>query len=704
MAEQLLTNDGSRPAGLQNSNQDSPEGQPQPESELTARRRRRRRGHRRRPTARTRSRRNQAKKLAELFLLQLSLSMAQASPSKWYNLTSPQRRQADERGQHYWAVMKDPPTVRVLGWGNGPSKLFVEGNATVLVGDGPSDDIHRGAQLGTPEAAAVHTFRRPMTFVAYTQPIYFTAATLTNLSDYCLQLRPVTVTSNPHFASDLHNHTTRLNVSLLAIPHSLACTKAQRQAHFNRTAAPAPCPEGLYGTVWGTFKACSTGVFSCGPTVGNVSLHFWGHVAKYKKYRRLPAPAPVAFPYGTVHSELWKVGLALAPTNTTVEVWPCFNSTKALTHCRDFTGSMWKTVFGNANSTCHHRTEGKDTLCYRWRASVRTPPDEAFLLCHPDNTSVTPMPPTAGLPRYNVTCLKATLTDTIDVRYKDRLIFLVRRVPYQLLPVKAEQFALTPTDELWHRVAHEPPKAPLTRTRREAPLTRVRRDAGGIVFGLLNLAIEIYEEFQIQELRQSIDVLASTLQTFMHEELSAWTVQNAINNHFQLSIGALATTVLWLGDNLQLTQLYMHLPCHYKYAPLCVTPLPVNGTNTSFPGDWNSVRAALQGTLLAENATGDIQQLALFIEELRNTSAEFQRQRAQEANDLIHWLDGLVNFQWLTTFLVPAAFLLVTCVCLPCLLRCVCALIRRAILDAKADLRSLLAPPQHPHVQDTTPV
>ncbi|XP_072492013.1 uncharacterized protein [Notamacropus eugenii] len=396
--------------------------------------------------------------------------------------------------------------------------------------------------MGTPEAAASHTFWRPMTFVAYTQPVCFTAANLTNLSDYCSQLRTFNVTSNPHFAPDIYNHTTRLNVSLLAIPHSTNCTQAQRQSyhqyftHFNHTPAPTPCPE-RYGDVWGPFKACSTGVFSCGPTVGNVSLYFWDHVAKYKRYRQLPAPAPVAFPYGTLHSELWKVGLAFAPTNTSVEIWPCFNSTKALTHCReiDSTGSIWKVVFGNANSTCHHRTKGKDSLCYQFHASVRTPPDEAFLLCHPENTSITPMSPSAGLPKYNVTCFNATLTDTIDFQYKDSLIFLVQRVPHQLLPVKAEQFALTPTDEMWLRIAQKSPKA---------PLTLARRGLGSIILGLLNLAIEIYEEFQIQELRRNVNVLAFTLQTFMHEELGAWAVQNSINTHFQLSIGALATTVL----------------------------------------------------------------------------------------------------------------------------------------------------------------
>ncbi|XP_072503514.1 uncharacterized protein [Notamacropus eugenii] len=355
--------------------------------------------------------------MAELFLLTLSLSTTQASAahSKWYNLTSPQRRQADEQGHHYWAVMKDPPTVRVLGWGNGPSKLFVRGNASKLVGDSPSDCIQQGARMGTPEATASHTFRRPMTFVAYTQPICLTAANLTNLTEYCLQLQTFTVTSNLHFSPDIYNHTARLNVSLLAIPHSINCTQTQSQSYhqystyFNHTHAPTPCLEG-YGDVWELYKACSTGVFSCGPTVGNVSLHFWDHVAKYKRYRQLPAPAPVASPYGTLHSEIWKVGLAFAPTNTSVEIWPCFDSTKDLTHCRDLTWTTWKAVFGNSNSTCHHCNEGKDSLCHQFHASVRTPPDEAFLLCHPANTSIIPMSPSTGLPRYNVTCFNATLT------------------------------------------------------------------------------------------------------------------------------------------------------------------------------------------------------------------------------------------------------------------------------------------------------
>ncbi|XP_027709396.1 endogenous retrovirus group K member 18 Env polyprotein-like [Vombatus ursinus] len=170
-------------------------------------------------------------------------------------------------------------------------------------------------------------------------------------------------------------------------------------------------------------------------------------------------------------------------------------------------------------------------------------------------------------------------------------------------------------------------------------------------------------------------------------------------------LAALEQTMLWLGDELQLTQLYLQLQCHYKYAPLCVTSLQVNATNdTRFAGDWPKVRAALQGVLLAKNASSDVQQLSMFLKEMHNISAHFEEECAKEALDLTRWLESLVSFQWFTALLGPVAFLILLCLFLPCLLRCICSMLRRAILDAKADLHALIQTPRdHPAIE-TSPL
>lgn len=175
----------------------------------------------------------------------------------------------------------------------------------------------------------------------------------------------------------------------------------------------------------------------------------------------------------------------------------------------------------------------------------------------------------------------------------------------------------------------------------------------------------------------------------MKTEMAAWATQQSINIHFQHSLAALEQTVLWIGDELQLSQLYLQLQCHYKYVPLCVTPLQVNATNdTRFAGDWPKVRAALQGMLLAKNTSSDMHQLSIFLREMHNLSAHFEEERAKEASDLTRWLESLVSFQWLTAFLGPVAFLFLLCLFLPCLLRCVYSMLCHAILDAKAEIRA----------------
>ncbi|XP_074077152.1 uncharacterized protein LOC141512224 [Macrotis lagotis] len=66
--------------------------------------------------------------------LQPATSLPWGKGGKWYNLTSPIRRAADERGETYWAVARGVPSLRIMGWGSQTVPLKLHGNATVVLG------------------------------------------------------------------------------------------------------------------------------------------------------------------------------------------------------------------------------------------------------------------------------------------------------------------------------------------------------------------------------------------------------------------------------------------------------------------------------------------------------------------------------------------------------------------------------------------
>lgn len=226
-----------------------------------------------------------------------ALHQVTGSHSRWYNLTRPERRAADERGDQYWAFLKNPPALKALGWGNGPSRLMVQGNISKLVGDDPHD-YKFGLMTGS---QGERVLLRPLSVVAVTQPICLTAvniAAYTNLSDYCLQLLPYNIIPHPHHTKDLGGHTTQVNVTILAIPHDMTLEHLSTSANAQ---APPLCRQGD-ARMWAPFRACSTGVLRKGPRLtGNLTIQFWDAMQKYVDYAYIPAPAPIALPLSLIH-------------------------------------------------------------------------------------------------------------------------------------------------------------------------------------------------------------------------------------------------------------------------------------------------------------------------------------------------------------------------------------------------------------------
>ena len=136
-----------------------------------------------------------------------------------------------------------------------------------------------------------------------------------------------------------------------------------------------------------------------------------------------------------------------------------------------------------------------------------------------------------------------------------------------------------------------------------------------------------------------------------------------------------------------LHQRYEMLQCHYKYHPLCVLNLPID--SSTFPNQWPAVRKALQGAMLAYNATDDIHQLDLLIDQLNNLSRTFEEKREQEERSIFDWLQRILDLHWLPGVLSSVAVLVLMCLVLPCLLKCLLQLLTRALESLKGDVLSL---------------
>ncbi|XP_074058648.1 uncharacterized protein LOC141499800 [Macrotis lagotis] len=216
-----------------------------------------------------------------------------------------------------------------------------------------------------------------------------------------------------------------------------------------------------------------------------------------------------------------------------------------------------------------------------------------------------------------------------------------------------------------------------------------KREVIDLAFNIINFAFSLYEEFHIQDLYQRQGYLASVLQNFLTQQSSMWTTQNHINWALQKEIDALAPVVVYIGNELAYHELITQIPCHYRYKPLCVTPLQVNLTNSSSVGSWLRIRAALQGTLLSHNASSDIHQLALLLQELRNISTDFSNHQTAAFN-IANYLKHLQFLQWLFSWIGPVAILFLLCIFGPRLIRFLISLMKTALINIKADTMSLI--------------
>ncbi|XP_074047982.1 uncharacterized protein LOC141491192 [Macrotis lagotis] len=648
---------------------------------MKRRRKRYRSGRRQRPSRTRRIMKTQAPVWLSIMGLLCGLQPATPLPwgkgGKWYNLTSPIRRAADERGETYWAVARGVPSLRIMGWGSQTVPLKLHGNATIVLG------LHEHGTLPIPMERPL---KKPLTLLSITTPICVVARPPhglwpggntssspdngTSVKNHCIPLEPYNSTETPRPIPDLNNHTAAVNLSFMAIE--------QHPPENSNSIVPLhslpPCPIGHRSQVFIPTVPCSTGIPRLGPLglPNNTELWFWDGQRNHTTYTMRPSPTPVALPYGQMHPDLWKIGVALGGVNASFRLWPCPRNDDA---CHDFSFQQWYNVFKTLNISCHQTKDGTDRLCYRLSATAHTPPDALFLLCPPANLTIQLKGESAGLPLFNITCTDPIFTNVLRYNHTGYAVFLAVSPPYQLLPVKAEDFALSPADSLVKK---------LYRAVLGEKLLRTRRDGIGDALSLVNLAIEMYEEWQIQELESEVTMLASTIQTFITNQVSLWHYQQHVDSLLQKQIGALETTVLWLGDRLALMAGYMKLQCHYKYQPLCVLNLPVN--MSQFPSDWGRVKQALQGAMLAYNTSNDIHQLDMLIAQLNNISSHFRAEWDDQEDSFLKWFTGALHLRWLFSFLPAVGMFIMICLFFPCILKLLFFIFSRSLEALKADL------------------
>ncbi|XP_074145919.1 uncharacterized protein LOC141556166 [Sminthopsis crassicaudata] len=129
---------------------------------------------------------------------------------------------------------------------------------------------------------------------------------------------------------------------------------------------------------------------------------------------------------------------------------------------------------------------------------------------------------------------------------------------------------------------------------------------------------------------------------------------------------------------------YMRMQCHYKYYPVCVTPVPFNSTLYQYLED------VLKNATYATNATSELRALDFIISAMQNASITFTKEWNEEiSKKFTSWFKGISLtdfFHWLTIGFIGVILLML----MFCLLSCVFSIFlkaTRAALEAlKADI------------------
>ncbi|XP_020839155.1 uncharacterized protein LOC110206253 [Phascolarctos cinereus] len=539
----------------------------------------------------------------------------------------------------YWALTPHLPIFQLMTWNHEASPLFLFGNASWLTGD-----------LGLAVPIISKTGMN-VTWTSAALPLCLSPSNISNssISQLCYPLSNWSISQPSFLESELLNATYgSLNITLASLIRNFS------NNHTVTTSLP-PCPL-TAPHIFEPLHACSTGNFS---RLNNTNESIW-FADNYPQTSILPAPIPFK-EKAPLQSHWWKAGLALHPT------FVRYNQTAAKVQ-HGFPFATWHKIFGNKNSTCHetNATTTTDILCYTFTAEAQTTPDALFLLCPPGNFTISIVPQANNKTGYTIHCTNATLTNTLNTSHTSFIVLLLRVPPFTLHPVRADPFALSLSDSLLCKL--------------------VKRDIDPTdIVAVAALALSIIEETQIMQLHKQVTFLAEFLQHFMHLESQAWKHQETLDRLLERQITTLSATVQVLLHQQAFMLRYMRLSCHYKYRPVCVTPIPYNSTM------YNDLEDILRNATTGVVFATELQQLDLIIMAIENATLHFSQDWEDSISKTVKWWDDF-QYQNVLQWILHGALVLVggflLCVFLPCLISCFLSLLKRSLAALKAEFRN----------------
>lgn len=572
----------------------------------------------------------------------------------------------------HWAITPLLPVPQLVTWKHDAVPLQVTGNISVLL---PS--------TGSSIPVALHRLNKTVSLHSWTRPICITK---NSSSVDCAVLAPFAINQLPHgtlgiYPNETYLYPGNMGIEMLSfLAYEKVASKASRHpyAEFKQlleypptdatlrtavwaaTAGPSPLPP-CHHTPWilSPLQVCSSGFPRTGQLFLDTVLYFWD--GRPGPYLVAPVPVPVK---GRPQTHLWKVGLAFGDTRVWVDTYSA--SSDRFEH-PDLM-SKWADILQTAQPCLHSKK-----VCTNFTAQVQTGPNAFFMLCNDTKMD--------GKSSYGFTvnCTNPLFTNTLNATIlgewgNNVTVFLLKVPHFTTHPVKSERFALSRADALIQDML-ETDKA-----------KRGRRDLGATdLLALFNLAMNVIEEMQIHQLQNQVAFLASSLQQFMVQNGLAWRHQEYVDKAILERLSALAEVLEIVTQQQALMVRYMRLQCHYKYYPVCVTPIPYNDTA------YKEVEEILKNATYINNITHELEQLDKVIAAMENATIEYTtRWDHWVTPSFFDWFKGLSLtdlYHWIAVALLSIVFIMLFLCCVPCIVQMLFRTLRRSLEALKAEIR-----------------
>ncbi|XP_027704232.1 uncharacterized protein LOC114032987 [Vombatus ursinus] len=568
----------------------------------------------------------------------------------------------------YWTVIPGFPHAAPATWVGDPVPLRLAGSGSLVLGGHSS--------LG-PVVARV--LNKTVTWESKHLPICLTKA----VSDpWCAQVQNMTIRETPHGPHSNLGQGDFLHMWAIAAKNRSAAFQRLLQAAgsncsgSNKSRPDVPCnrKDWLNATgslfensdppssplppchptpnMFDVMQVCSTGHLVWGPefnTTSKTEVYFMdGFPGPY-----FPAPVPHVLHNATLQTQLhlWKAAAAFG------EVIHMTDNSAPLADNATINRAWFDRLFKEGYTCTEHLHKGH---CNNFTIHTQTVRNmDMFLLC--ENATITNT--SLGL---NVTCPNGRkLTNTlmsINITNETR-VFVLTTPPLTFLPVGTDKpFA----DSDFFR-------AVLNRGKRGFEVTAV--DFIGLVASLI-------EQVEISTLYKRVGLVEDNLRDFMQLTTKAWIAQQDINKLVTIELSALTSAVQALATLIQVNSVLEGLPCHHVLPrPMCMTAAVHNASR--------ELDEAIRTLNEHSNMSDYLRRLEDIVLQIKNETDQYKQQIQKDHGILPEWFNQLELSNWLNYVLSMGSmvfFLLVMCICLPCLLSYVVRLWRMVLEQVKADI------------------